>query len=45
VLFAPFTLGEPLTAARAVAAVLIIAGTVGTGFFGTHEEVHYSADE
>ena len=21
------------------------AGTVGTGFFGTHEEVHYSADE
>lgn len=45
VIFAPCTLGEPLTRARAAAAVFIVAGTVGTGVFGTHEEVDHTAQE
>jgi hypothetical protein len=45
VIFAPCTLGEPLTRARAAAAVLIVAGTVGTGVFGTRLEVDHTAQE
>eukprot|EP00967_Tisochrysis_lutea_P024690 scaffold28393_cov31-Tisochrysis_lutea.AAC.1 len=45
VLFAPCFLGEPVTRSRAVAALLIVIGTAGTGAFGTHTEVDRTVDE
>jgi uncharacterized membrane protein len=45
VILAPCYLGEPLTRSRAVSALLICAGTIGTGVFGNHVEVERNVDE
>ena len=45
VILAPCYLGEPLTQSRAGSALLICAGTIGTGVFGNHVEVERTVDE
>ena len=45
VILAPCYLGEPLTQSRAASALLICAGTIGTGVFGNHVEVNRTVDE
>ena len=45
VILAPCYLGEPLTASRAGSALLICAGTIGTGVFGNHVEVERTVDQ
>ena len=45
VILAPCYLREPLTQSRAASALLICAGTIGTGVFGNHVEVDRTVDE
>jgi len=42
VLFAPYTLGEPVTVSRLTGAAMITLGTFGVGGFGAHSEVYPS---